>query len=251
MKRQESLFISDLHLSAERPWVVERFLGFIEFRAAASDCLFILGDLFDAYIGDDNNAWPFGAVKKALKQCTQGGTKVYFQNGNRDFLLGERFVDETGVILLGDYHVHDLYGTQTLLTHGDLLCTDDVKYQLARIKVRSDEWKSNALSKPLWIRRLYARWYRYKSGLDKGNKSYDIMDANLAKVNEILKEYGSFRMIHGHTHRPQVHDFQLDGHLVQRFVLPEWNGEESILCWDEKGFQWEGVTWSPASKPEA
>lgn len=237
--RPETLFISDLHLTADRPETVERFLALCGDRARGAERFFILGDLFDAYIGDDNRAWPFSAVRQALAGLTRDGTQVGFQAGNRDFLVGERFARETGARLLGDHELIDLYGTPTLLMHGDLLCTDDVQYQAARLRVRSPEWQANALAKPLWMRKLYARWYRFKSGLDKGGKTLDIMDVNQDAVADTLRRFNVHRLIHGHTHRPGRHEFTIDGQPAERFVLPEWNGEEWLLVVDADGHRQE------------
>jgi UDP-2,3-diacylglucosamine hydrolase len=238
---QETLFVSDLHLSGARPEIARCFLRFLDERVRGVERLYILGDLFDAYIGDDDNARPNRDIKAALKRLTDSGTEVYFQHGNRDFLLGERFSRETGVKLLGDYAVIDLYGIPTLVTHGDLLCTDDVQYQTARVRVRAEAWKRNALGKPLWMRRFYARWYRLKSGLDKRGKTHDIMDVNSEAVAEALRRHGVSRLIHGHTHRPAVHELEIGGTVCQRFVLPEWGGEEWALCWDREGFRREAI----------
>jgi UDP-2,3-diacylglucosamine hydrolase len=240
MKR-ETLFISDLHLTATRPEISRRFLRFLDSRGTDAERLYILGDLFDAYVGDDDNSWPNRDIKAALRRAADSGTQVYFQHGNRDFLVGERFCAETGAALLGDYAVIDLYGIPTLLTHGDLLCTDDVQYQTARVRVRADAWKQNALSRPLWMRRLYARWYRFKSGLDKRGKTHDIMDVNPGTVIEAMRRHGVSRLIHGHTHRPAVHELDIGGQTCQRFVLPEWNGGEWVLCWTKEGFRREGI----------
>lgn len=239
--RQETLFVSDLHLSAARPQTARRFLRFLDAQALGSERLYILGDLFDAYIGDDDDSRPNRAIKAALRKLAAAGTAVFFQHGNRDFLLGERFAQETGARLLGDYAVIDLYGVPTLVTHGDLLCTDDLQYQAARVRVRAEPWKRDALGKPLWMRRLYARWYRIKSGLDKSGKSHDIMDVNAGAVTEALRGHGVSRLIHGHTHRPEVHDLEIDGKACQRFVLPEWNGDEWALCFDAAGFRREKI----------
>jgi UDP-2,3-diacylglucosamine hydrolase len=234
---RETLFVSDLHLSAARPETARRFLRFLESGLGQAGHLYILGDLFDAYIGDDDDSWPHGPVKAALRRATDAGVRVHFQHGNRDFLAGARFAEETGAELLGDYAAIDLHGTPTLLTHGDLLCTDDVQYQAARLRVRADEWKRNALGKPLWMRRLYARWYRFKSGRDKSGKTLEIMDVNAGAVVETMRAHGVRRLIHGHTHRPAVHDLEIDGQPAQRFVLPEWNGGEWVLCWNRGGFR--------------
>lgn len=232
---QETLFISDLHLSAAKPSTTRRFLSFIENRARGAQRLYILGDLFDAYIGDDDSSSPNREVKAALKKLNDTGTAVFFQHGNRDFLVGGRFCQETGAELLGDWAVIDLCGEQALLTHGDLLCTDDVLYQAARLRVRAEEWKRNALSKPLWVRQLYARWYRFKSGWDKGKKTLEIMDANPEAVIDALRGHGVHLLIHGHTHRPAVHELDFDGKPARRFVLAEWNTSGQVLCWQDAG----------------
>jgi len=231
----ETLFVSDLHLSPLRPDTVRRFLAFLDRRAQGAECLYLLGDVFDAYLGDDDDSCLNVSIKNALCRLTATGTRVFFQHGNRDFLLGEAFASETGVMLLGDYAVIDLYGTTTLLTHGDLLCTDDAQYQAARVRVRTPEWRRKALSKPLWLRRLYARWYRCRSGWDKSGKSHEIMDANQEAVEGAMLRHGVCRLIHGHTHRPRRHEFSLNGKTCERHVLPEWDGRETLLCCRREG----------------
>lgn len=238
MKR-ETLFISDLHLTPQRPATLQRFLRFLAERAARAERLYILGDLFDAYLGDDDLASPNREVRSALKRLTASGTQVFFQPGNRDFLLGEGFGAATGVELLGDYTVIDLYGTPALLTHGDLLCTDDVQYQAARQKVRSPEWRRYALGKPLWMRRLYARWYRFKSTLDKSGKHHEIMDANPNTVITVMQAFGVHLLIHGHTHRPGLSQHGLGTETGIRIVLPEWDDRETVLCWNHEGYRQE------------
>ncbi|MGJ0483431.1 MAG: UDP-2,3-diacylglucosamine diphosphatase [Methylomicrobium sp.] len=236
------LFISDLHLSIDKPEITRRFLSFLENRAAGAEALYILGDLFDAWIGDDDPTPPNGKIKHQLKKLTAAGTPVYLQLGNRDFLLGERFCDQTGVTLLGDYEVIDLYGTPTLLTHGDLLCTDDLPYQAFRVRSRTPEWIRSVLSKPLLLRLVAARWYRWRSYWHKRKKSLEIMDVNQETVSQIMKKYGCLQLIHGHTHRPNVHDFQIDGNAARRFVLAAWNKEAGqTLCWTSQGYRIETV----------
>jgi UDP-2,3-diacylglucosamine hydrolase len=237
----EMLFVSDLHLSAVRPDAVGCFLRFLAERAPGAQALYVLGDLFDAYIGDDDERFPNRDIKAGLRQLAAGGTRVYFQHGNRDFLVGDRFCRDAGAQLLGDYAVVDLFGTPTLVTHGDLLCTDDVQYQQARERVRSDAWKQNALAKPLFARRLYARWYRYRSGRDKGAKTAEIMDVNPGAVVSAMNGFGVSRLIHGHTHRPAVHDLDLAGSPAQRFVLAEWLEEGQVLVWSPDGYRLEVV----------
>lgn len=240
---QEILFISDLHISLEKKEITRRFLALLQDRARQAQVVYILGDLFDAWIGDDDNTPPNKTIKKRLKELTGSGTKVYLQLGNRDFLLGQGFADETGVELLGDYHVIDLFGVPTLLTHGDLLCSDDLPYQAFRAKSRTSEWKGNVLSKPLWLRLLAARWYRFRSYFHKRNKTQEIMDVNQQTVTEVMRQYDCKRLIHGHTHRPAVHDFNLDGEPAQRIVLADWKKRSAdILCWRAEGFSIETLS---------
>ena len=232
------LFISDLHLALDKPGITRRFLEFLDTRAVEAEALYILGDLFDAWIGDDDPTPPYGKIKRRIKQLTAAGTQVFLQPGNRDFLLGERFCRETGVVLLGDYHVIDLYGVPTLLTHGDLLCTDDLPYQAFRAKAHTPEWMRSVLSKPLLLRLLAARWYRLRSFLHKRKKNQAIMDVNLHTVTQVMRKHGCLRMIHGHTHRPNVHDFQIDGHSARRFVLADWNRDAGqVLSWTPQEYR--------------
>jgi UDP-2,3-diacylglucosamine hydrolase len=235
--KQDILFISDLHLSLEKTEITRRFLSFLENQASKASTVYILGDLFDAWIGDDDNTPPNKKIKRQLKKLTDSGTQVYLQQGNRDFLLGQKFCSETGISLLGDYQVINLFGVKTILTHGDLLCSDDLPYQAFREKSHSDEWKNNVLSKPLFIRLLAARWYRFRSHLHKKKKSQDIMDVNQQTVLKIMKQHHCFRLIHGHTHRPAIHDFEIDSKPAQRFVLSDWKKDSAqVLCWNEKGY---------------
>lgn len=234
--KQEIIFVSDLHLSLEKKSITRRFLRFLEQRANRAKALYILGDLFDAWIGDDDNTPPNKAIKQRLKRLTSAGTRVFLQLGNRDFLLGERFAEETGVVLLDDYHVIDLFGVRTLLTHGDLLCSDDIAYQAFRAKSRTSEWIDNVLSKPLLLRLLAARWYRFRSHFHKRKKSREIMDVNQQTVVDVMRQYRCRRLIHGHTHRPAIHDFSVDGQQARRFVLADWKEKSAdILCWTAKG----------------
>jgi UDP-2,3-diacylglucosamine hydrolase len=235
---QEILFISDLHISLEKPEITRRFLAFLKNRAPQAAALYILGDLFDAWIGDDDPTPPNNKIRQQLKELTDSGTQVFLQQGNRDFLLGKKFCQDTGIALLDDYHVIDLYGTPTLLTHGDLLCTDDLPYQAFRIKSHSPEWQQSVLSKPLLLRLLAARWYRLRSFFHKRKKSLDIMDVNQDTVVNALSDHQCLRLIHGHTHRPDVHDFELNGQIAQRIVLAAWSKDAGeALSWRGEGYQ--------------
>lgn len=242
-RSRETLFISDLHLSAARPATVQRFLRFLQQRAPTAERLYLLGDLFDAWIGDDDNSSLNNAVKQALRSLVDAGTAVFFQHGNRDFLLGERFLRETGCQLLPDHAVIDLYGTPTLLMHGDLLCSDDLAYLNFRVISRTPAWRDNILGKPLWLRRCGARWYRWRSFWHKAQKAATIMDANPETVRETMQRHAVTRLIHGHTHRPAVHDLVLADELpAQRFVLAEWDGQGEVLCWNSEGYRLESVS---------
>jgi UDP-2,3-diacylglucosamine hydrolase len=238
--KTDILFISDLHLSLEKPELTRRFLSFLVQRAPQAAQVYILGDLFDAWVGDDDWTPPLRQIKRHLKQLTASGTAVYLQTGNRDFLLGERFCQQTGVHLLADYALLNLNGVATLITHGDLLCSDDVAYQQFRVKSRSPAWQHAVLSKPLWLRLLAARWYRLRSFWHKRNKTQDIMDVNQETVNQTMLEHGAWRLIHGHTHRPAVHDFMLAGKAAQRFVLAQWHPDHAeLLSWTAQGYRLE------------
>lgn len=240
--KNEILFISDLHMSWEKPEITQRFLDFLDNRAIKAKELFILGDLFDAWVGDDDFSPPNPKIRKSLKYLSEAGVKIYFQQGNRDFLLGKRFCEETGIVLLDDPYVIDLFGVPTLLMHGDLLCTDDLPYQAFRRKSRSSEWQQNVLSKPLLVRLLVARWYRIRSYFHKRQKTVEIMDVNQATVADTMATNSCMRLIHGHTHRPAIHDFILAGKPAQRYVLAAWTKEMGeVMVWDENGCRIEGT----------
>ena len=236
--KQEILFISDLHISLEKPEITRRFLAFLQDRAPKAAAVYILGDLFDAWVGDDDPTPPSNKIRRQIKQLADSGTQVYLQQGNRDFLLGNKFCQDTGVTLLDDYQVIDLLGTPTLLTHGDLLCTDDLPYQAFRVKSHSPVWQQSVLSKPLLLRLLAARWYRIRSYFHKRKKSHEIMDVNQNTVSKVMLEHNCLRLIHGHTHRPNVHNFEINGQPAQRFVLAAWSKDAGeILCWNSNGYQ--------------
>ncbi len=224
MESPEFLFISDLHLSNDNPRTVELFLQFLAGRAHQAERLYILGDLFDAWIGDDDDASLNTRIITALRDLSDSGVKLFLQHGNRDFLLGRRFLRSSGCRLLKDPHREDLFGTPTLLMHGDLLCTDDVPYQKFRRKVRNPLVQWLFLRRSLKKRRAQAAEYRRASGEAKSEKTADIMDVNQDTVREYMIEHKVDRLIHGHTHRPACHDLSIDGRQAQRWVLAEWRG---------------------------
>jgi len=235
--KTEIQFISDLHLAWDKPEITRRFLDFLKTYAHQAKTLYILGDLFDAWVGDDDFSPPTLKIRSALKNLTAMGTEVFLQQGNRDFLIGTRFCQDTGVQLLADFEVIDLFGTPTLLTHGDLLCTDDLPYQAFRTKARSSEWQHNVLSKPLFIRLLAARWYRIKSHFHKRQKSQEIMDVNQETVVNVMLQHDCYQLIHGHTHRPDIHHFEINGNSAQRFVLSDWTKNKGeVLIWNRNGY---------------
>ncbi len=225
MPTAETLFISDLHLSPQRPATVELFLGFLAGRARRAERLYILGDLFDAWIGDDDDAPPHPAIIAALRSLSDQGTEVLFQRGNRDFLIGGRFAKLSGCRLLDDPVTVDLYGRQTLLMHGDLLCTDDVPYQKFRRKARNPWFQRLFLLRSLKKRRRIAADYRRRSGEAVAAKTAAIMDVNQGAVEGAMRQAGVDLLIHGHTHRPARHAFALDGKAAVRWVLSDWQPE--------------------------
>lgn len=238
----ETLFISDLHLAPERPATVELFLGFLRTRARQADSLYILGDLFDAWIGDDDDQPPYPRIRRALQELTAQGTECAIMHGNRDFLIGKRFARETGCTLLKDPTLLDLAGTPTLLMHGDLLCTDDVPYQRFRRRIRNPIVIRLFLWKSLDKRRAVAADYRRKSGAATAGKKDDIMDVNQGTVQDYMRRYSATHLIHGHTHRPGGHRFELDGRTVTRGVLAEWHEDRGeVLSVSEKGWRRETV----------
>ena len=225
-----SLLISDLHLTEERPEANERFIALLEEKGRAADALYILGDFFEYWIGDDDLAEPFNAViASLLKDLTRHGVPLYLMHGNRDFLIGEGFCAATGASLMQDPSVVDIAGVKTLLTHGDTLCTDDLDYQTWRRKARDPAFQAAFLAKPLDERRQQVHQMREKSKQVVQEKTAEIMDVNDAAVRQALREHGVRRLIHGHTHRPGRHAIEVDGRHCERWVLPDWYGRGGYL----------------------
>ena len=225
-----TLFIADLHLDDSRPQITslfEQYLAGDEVRHA--DALYILGDLVEAWIGDDDDAELPQRIARATRAVRDTGIPVYFMVGNRDVLLGEAFAEHAGFTLLDDGAVHDLYGTPTLLMHGDALCTDDVAYQAVRRNVRTPEWKAQVLAMSLDARRAFAAKAREDSRAHTGSTQETIMDVNADAVAEAMRNADAKHLIHGHTHRPAVHRFELDGQAAERIVLGDWYEQGSVL----------------------
>jgi UDP-2,3-diacylglucosamine hydrolase len=237
-----SLFIADLHLDESRPHITglfERYLAGDEVRRA--DALYILGDLVEAWIGDDDDAELPARIARATRGVREAGVPVYFMPGNRDFLLGPDYAERAGLTLLEDGVVHDLHGRPTLLMHGDTLCTDDVAYQAVRRQVRTPQWKANILAMPLEARRAFAAKARADSRAHTGSTMESIMDVNADAVIQALRGAGVTRLIHGHTHRPAIHDFAIDGHAAQRIVLGDWYEQGSVLRVMPEGVELRGL----------
>ncbi len=225
----ETLFISDLHLSDERPEITALFSLFLQNDAARAEALYILGDLFEVWLGDDAVLPAYLPIIDGIRTLTAGGVPVYVMHGNRDFLIGERFVQLSGCRLLEDPTVIELDGKRTLLMHGDTLCTDDVEYQRFRTQVRDPETQRQFLALPINERIAVAKHYRQESRERNRNKTEEIMDVNQDAVMDIMRRHGVYQLIHGHTHRPAVHSFTLDNHSAQRIVLGDWYEQASIL----------------------
>ncbi|MFZ5484976.1 MAG: UDP-2,3-diacylglucosamine diphosphatase [Pseudomonadota bacterium] len=221
-----SLLIADLHLTPEQPGVTARFHRFLAEIAPGAQALYILGDLFEAWPGDDFADHPYAAdILAGLHRLTHQGVALRIMHGNRDFLLGPGFCARSGASLLSDPSLVNLHGTPTLLLHGDSLCTDDVAYQAVRNQVRDPTWQAALLARPLPERLALARQYRAQSETDKAGKPLDIMDVNEAAVHQAFRSHGCPRLIHGHTHRPARHPLSVDGQTVERWVLPDWTDE--------------------------
>jgi UDP-2,3-diacylglucosamine hydrolase len=226
-----NLFISDLHLSESRPAANEAFFAFIEGKAREAESLFILGDLFEYWVGDDDLADPFNSVVAGfLRELSRSGVKLGVMQGNRDFLYGPGFCNATGAALLPDPLVEDFAGARTLLMHGDTLCTRDTEYQEWRRKVHSEAFQRDFLSRPLAARREMAADAREMSAVAKGAKAMEIMDVEQSAVRAALRAHGATRLIHGHTHRPGRHELEVDGRRCERWVLPDWYGAGGYLA---------------------
>ena len=231
------LFISDLHLDANRPEATRAFRRFLDNRASQAGALYILGDLFEAWVGDDDDAPLAQEVVAALAQLTAAGTQVFFAHGNRDFLVGDEFARRAGAVLLGETTVVEFGGERVLLMHGDTLCIDDHDYQEFRAMVRDPAWQSQFLALPLMARRALAAQARDASRLSTRGKPPEIMDVNASAVADAMRSSRVRHLIHGHTHRPATHHFTLDNVPAKRTVLGDWFRRAWALEWDEQAFR--------------
>jgi UDP-2,3-diacylglucosamine hydrolase len=236
-------FISDLHLSPRSPGVTRLFLDYLAGPALQAEALYILGDLFEAWIGDDDDdAYP-RAIIAALRAATEGGLSIHFQHGNRDFLLGQAFAQATGARLLPDPYVLSLPAWQFVLTHGDALCTDDLEYMAFRRQVRAPEWQAAFLAKPLDERRNIAAYLRQQSQMTKHGKIAALTDTNPRETDDFIRQNGYATVIHGHTHRPAIHDHLVDGIHVERWVLADWHEDKGeYLAWNGEALQRHSLT---------
>jgi UDP-2,3-diacylglucosamine hydrolase len=237
-----SLFISDLHLSPETPAATDTLLRFLRDTAPQAQTLYVLGDLFEYWIGDEGLAQPYAKqVAQAFRAVAERGVHGYFMHGNRDFLLGERFARASGLQLLPDPTLVDLYGTPTVLMHGDTLCSDDHEYQKFRAMVRDPAWQQAFLAKPLDERMRMAQEVRGKSEHAKQVKDMAIMDVTPASVDNALRAHRYARLIHGHTHRPARHEHNVDGRGCERWVLADWYDHGSYLRCDGSGCGFQSI----------
>ncbi len=242
-----TLFISDLHLDAERPQITDLFGHFIRSEARGADAVYILGDLFEAWVGDDDPSETGAFVASELGTLQRSGVPVYFVRGNRDFLLGDAYARRAGMTILPDPAVVMLYGRPTLLMHGDLLCTDDVAYQQFRAQTRKPEWQAQFLGQPLAARIAFAQQARaaskaHQSGLQDQGRMETITDVAPATVSGTFARYGIDTLIHGHTHRPAVHEMEIEGRTCRRIVLGDWYDQGSVLRVDANGFDLQRLT---------
>lgn len=226
-----ALFVSDLHLAPSRPAAVGAFHAWARGPAREASALYVLGDLFDAWIGDEQVREPFTrAIVASLHAIADAGVPVAVMHGNRDFLLGERFARASGATMLADFTAVDLHGVRTLLCHGDELCTDDTEYQAYRARMRAPETQARLLAMPYLVRLGIAWWLRRRSGRENALKPEAIMDVAEGAVVAALRGHDARRLIHGHTHRPARHEHDVDGTRRERYVLADWHDRGHYLA---------------------
>ena len=223
------LFISDLHLSPERPDIIQLFLKFLDEKQDTAQCLYILGDFVEYWLGDDDKAEGLSSVINHLKAFSENETKVYLMHGNRDFLIGHDFASRCGVELIPEPYQLEINQDRILLMHGDTLCTDDTRYQMFRSMVRNPEWQQDFLSKPLTERIQIAQAMRETSKKETQEKTEAIMDVNQDAVTTAFVEHETRLLIHGHTHRPAIHQLEINNTPAVRIVLGDWYSQGSYL----------------------
>jgi UDP-2,3-diacylglucosamine hydrolase len=231
-----TLFISDLHLEPARPRMSEIFLRLLSGPTKQAKALYIMGDLFDLWIGDDASMALYPAEIQGLRRLSDSGVPLFLMHGNRDFLIGQDFLNATGAKLLQDPSVIQLHGTPTVLSHGDLLCTGDLAHMKGRQEWLNPARQAAFLAQPAAVRDKIARQLRQESSYNKTLKAAEIMDVTQQAVDDLLRKHQLQQLIHGHTHRPAIHDFELDGQAARRIVLSDWHDDRgSMLVCDESG----------------
>lgn len=230
-----TLFISDLHLEAGRPEIGVQFLDFLSGEARDADTLYILGDLFEVWLGDDDPNPYYAGMKAAIRELVDSGIPVFFMHGNRDFMIGDEFATETGVTILQDPELIDLHGEKVLLSHGDALCTDDVEYQRFRTMTRNPEWQAMMRAKTIQERIAHALEARQGSMEHGESLDDEITDVNQGAVEALIRKHGVDILLHGHTHRPAIHEVRLGDRTATRIVLGDWFEQGSVVRWDENG----------------
>ncbi len=238
----ETLFVSDIHLDVKRPAVADLFNQFLLKRAIHADALYILGDLFEYWIGDDAPHQEYQSTFSALKKVSRANTPVYFLHGNRDFLVAKKFAEQTGISLLGEEHVINIYGQNILLMHGDTLCIDDIAYQRFRKKAHSKWLQWIVLHLPISTRQSLAQHLRETSTQATAEKHADIMDVNQSAVEAAMQRNNINTLIHGHTHRPDVHEFKVNAINHKRAVLGDWYTQGSVISVNAKGLNLESFS---------
>ena len=227
-------FISDLHLDKTRPEVNKYFINYLDNINKDVTDLYILGDLFEYWVGDDDPMDGLNEIRASISQLG-GKINIWYMHGNRDFLIGKIFSNETGVEILNDPVIADLYGQSVLLSHGDTLCTDDIQYQKIRTMTRNPDWQAMMLAKSLEERIAFSVQARKDSMTHNSSVGAEIMDVNLEAVVSMLRKFGTSIMLHGHTHRPDIHNIDLGNQLATRIVLGDWFEQGSVVRWDENG----------------
>jgi UDP-2,3-diacylglucosamine hydrolase len=231
-----TLLVSDLHLDGALPEAIAQFESFLSGPVRAAEALYILGDLFESWVGDDDDDPDRARVCAALRSLSGAGVACHVCHGNRDFLLGTGFEQRTGCRILADPTIVERYGERVLLTHGDALCVDDLSYQRLRSTVRNTSWQRRFMRLSLATRRTLAEAARAGSRNHTGMVAPDVMDANPNAIVNVLRACRARTMVHGHTHRPGIHEFAVDGVPARRLVLGAWYEQGSYLRWDARGF---------------
>jgi len=225
----KQLFISDLHLAPERPDIIKLFVQFMHEQASQAESLYILGDFVEYWLGDDDTAEGLSEAFNCMHQASENGLNIFLMHGNRDFLMGEEFAARTGCTLIHEPYIANFDNDAVLLLHGDILCTDDIRYQELRKMLRNPAWQEDFLSKPLEERVQMALALRKQSQEETQMKAADIMDVNQRAVEQAFKDHHVCLMIHGHTHRPAIHEMEINGKPAKRIVLGDWYSQGSVL----------------------